>query len=90
MTKNQQLKKIIDAHMKAIESGTFDDLTVKNREELITALKAGYTFKALIEEIEIRYCSITSIITARHFKHLSEAYKRAIRKGFKIGILPSL
>lgn len=75
-------KQIIDAHIEARLTNTFNEKVVSSRQELIDALHEGYTFKKLVEEIEIRFISVTSIVSMVTFKHMSQAYKQGIRKGF--------
>jgi hypothetical protein len=76
-------KSIADAHIQARLNGTFDDPTVKNREELIQQLKEGKTFSQLLDQIEIKFTSITSILLSRKLFHQSQNYKKGVYKGFK-------
>jgi hypothetical protein len=78
-----ETKMIADAHLLAKETGLFTDPVISNRDELIQALKQGQTFSKLMNEIEIRFVSVTSLIVALNLKHNTEAYKKGIYKGFK-------
>jgi len=80
-----QTKAIADAHIKALESGVFNDTEIKNKAELLEAMRQGYTFYEVLHQIEIRYASTTSIMINRLglSRHVTEAYKKAIYKGFK-------
>lgn len=80
---SKQTKAIADAHIKARLDGVFDDPEVKTREELIAMLKQGKTFSQLMDNIEMRYTSITSIILSRRFFHQSQNYKAGVYKGFR-------
>jgi hypothetical protein len=66
---SKQAKAIADAHIK---------------EELIEALLSGKTFSELLEEIEMRFTSITSILLSRQLFHQSNNYRSGVYKGFKI------
>lgn len=79
-TKSQ--KAIIDAHLAAKQGESFKCRPIKSTGDLLEALKAGETCQALLEEIEYRECSVTSILTSNIFDHMSENYKRDVRRGF--------
>jgi hypothetical protein len=81
-----QVKAIAIAHIHAKIHGKFDDPNVTSVEELHEQLLQGKTFSALLESIEIRFCSISSILTANHFNYTSESYRRGVYKGFKIAL----
>lgn len=98
MTKriSKKVKAIADAHLEAKLRGSFDDPRVASKEEVIASLSAGKTLSAVLEQIEIRFCSITSIILASNVLrlngdvgHLSANYKRDVYRGFK-ALLPNL
>lgn len=74
---------IANAHMSAKVSGKFDDPEIKSKDELYAALYDGKTFSKLMEEIETRFCSISSILGTTMLSHMSESYKAGIRKGFR-------
>lgn len=76
-------RQIADAHMRANREGSFTNPVVNSEEELYTALRNGETFEHVYKEIVFRYASITSLMLANVLDHESEAYKRAVYKGFK-------
>lgn len=76
-------KQIADAHMRANREGSFTNPVVNSKEELYTALRNGETFEHVYKEIVFRYASMTSLMLANVLDHESEAYKRAVYKGFK-------
>jgi hypothetical protein len=78
-----ETKMIADAHLLAKETGLFNDPVISNRDELIQALKQGQTFSKLMNEIEIRFVSVTELMVAHNLNHNTEAYKKGIYKGFK-------
>jgi hypothetical protein len=80
----KETKQIADAHIKARIDGTFDDLDVSSREELIQALRDGKTFSRLLEVIELDFTSITSILLSRKLFYQSKNYINGVYKGFKI------
>jgi hypothetical protein len=81
-------KKIADAHLAAKVSGEFDNPVVVGREQLVEQLKAGKTFKAFLDEVETRFCSVGSLVLAspQLLGHQSKAYKANVYRGFKIGL----
>jgi hypothetical protein len=79
-----QTKAIADAHIKARLNSSFDDPQVTTKEEMIDALLQGKTFSALLDTIEMRFTSITSILLSRSLFHQSDNYKSGVYKGFKI------
>jgi len=79
-----QIKAIADAHIKARIDNSFDDPKASTIEEIRSLLVDGKTLQGVLEEIEIRYCPITSIFIARQMKHSSKAYVSGVYKGFKI------
>jgi hypothetical protein len=81
---SKETKAIADKYIQAAIDGKFDDVKIKNPAELKQALKDGKVIKALLDEIEIRYVSITSIMMNRMLLHQSAAYRNGIYKGFKI------
>jgi hypothetical protein len=83
-TKTQ--KAIVDAYLAARASNKWDDGCPVNGtpQSLREALVSGKVYKEIMDEIEIRYTSITSIILASTtFSHLSNSYKAGIRTGFR-------
>lgn len=79
----KETKKIADNHLLAKQTGLFNDPVISSKDELIQALKQGQTFSKLMDEIEIRFVSVTSLMMAHLLDHNSEAYKKGIYKGFK-------
>jgi hypothetical protein len=80
-----QTKAIADAHIEAMRVGVFKDTDIKTKDELLEAMRQGYTFYEVLHQIEIRYASMTSLMINRFglSVHPTEAYKKAIYKGFK-------
>jgi len=98
MTKriSTKVKAIADAHLEAKLRGSFDDPRVTTRDEVIASLLAGKTFSEVLSQIEIRFCSITSIMLASNvlrlngdIGYLSANYKKDVYRGFK-ALLPNL
>ena len=81
---SKQAESIADAHIQARLNGTFDNIVVSTKEELIQSLKDGKTFSGLLDRIEMKYTSITSILLSRKMFHNSQNYKSGVYKGFKI------
>lgn len=79
-----QIKAIADAHIKARMDSSFDNPRASTIEEIKNFLMEGKTLEGVLEEVEIRYCPITSIFMARQMKHSSKAYVKGVYMGFKI------
>jgi len=79
-----QIKAIADAHIKARIENSFDNPKVTTIEEIKSLLVDGKTLQGVLEEIEIRYCPITSIFLSRKLQHTSKSYVSGVYKGFKI------
>lgn len=80
---NPHVKAIADAHLEARLTGKWDNPQVTTKAEILSALNDGKTFEQVMNEIEVRFASITSIIMGRTLGHASASYKSAIYKGFK-------
>ncbi len=78
-----EVKKIADAHIEAKLSGSWNPAPIIDSYDLLEKVKSGYTYQGLLEEIEIRYVSITSLILASALNYRTDAYVKAIYKGFK-------
>lgn len=78
-----QIKAIADAHIEARKTGQFDNPRVTTAREVFAQLRAGKTFEEVIKQIEIRYCSIGSILMSTQLSYTSQAYKSSVYKGFK-------
>lgn len=78
----KQIKAIADAHIAAKASGKFDDIPVATKEEAIFLLLAGKTFSEALRQVEVRYCSIGSIIISE-LDYVSANYRNGVYKGFK-------
>lgn len=78
-----EVKAIADAHIEARRTGSFDNPECSTKEELLTLLQEGKTFQKLLEEIEIRYCTVTSILAGSMLSHTTGTYKTGIYRGFK-------
>ena len=85
MTKriSKQVKAIADAHIEAKANGTFDNPSVSTREEVIKALRDGKTFEQVLHQVEVRFCSVTSIILSGTFDYKSNGYRSGVYRGFK-------
>ncbi len=70
-------------HIEARKNSSFDLETVSTKEELKQALLDGKTIAKLLDEVEMRYTSITAIILSHSLFHESKNYKAGVNKGFK-------
>lgn len=80
---SKEAKAIADAHIQARVNNTFDNPTFSSAAELIALLRQGKTMSKVLDEIEYRYCSITTLLLSSHFDHRSASYKSNVYKGFK-------
>jgi hypothetical protein len=76
-------KRIADAHIQARINNSFTDPQVSTKEELLQKLHEGETFLELLREVELRYCSVGSMMLSAVMNHASNNYKQAVYKGFK-------
>lgn len=81
---SKHVKAIADAHIAARLNGTFDDIKVTTKDEIISALNEGKTFSKLLDEIEFRFLPIITILLSKTMYHQSATYKKGVYKGFKI------
>ena len=79
----KQIKAIADAHIAAKASGKFDDIPVATKEEAIFLLLAGKTFSEVLRQVEVRYCSIGSILSSNLLENTSDNYRKGVYNGFK-------
>jgi hypothetical protein len=79
-----KFNEIVSAHIEARVNNKFDDPAVNCKDDVISCLMDGKTFSAVMDQIEIRFCSVTSLIIARAVDHRTDAYRRQVRKGFKV------
>lgn len=80
---NKETKAIADAHIKARISGHFDTCTLETKEQVIQALREGKVIEHVMNQVEIRFCTITSALTARMLQHECKAYRQQVYRGFK-------
>lgn len=81
---SKEAKAIADAHIQARRNNDFTNPEVTTKEELIDKLHEGETFEALLREIEVRFCSVGSVMMSSIMNHTSNNYKAAVYKGFKL------
>jgi hypothetical protein len=81
---SKELKAIADAHIEARKTGNFNPKEFnRSKKALIQNMKDGHTYEALIDQIEISFCSVTTLIIGAVLGAESKAYKAGIYKGFK-------
>lgn len=80
---SKQVKAIADAHIEAKITGKFLEQHVTNKDELLQSIVEGYTYKQLLDLVEVNYVTITSQLTSTLLGHVSDAYKKQVYKGFK-------
>jgi len=80
---SKKVKAIADAHIEAKITGNFSEQRVTNKAELLQSIVDGYTYKQLLDLVEINYVSITSQMMSSVVGHITDAYKKQVYKGFK-------
>jgi hypothetical protein len=80
---SKKVKAIADAHIEAKITGKFLEQPVTNKAELLQSIVDGYTYKQLLDLVEINYVSITSQMMSSVVGHITDAYKKQVYKGFK-------
>lgn len=77
-------KSIADAHIDSMVANIYDDPTLDGSlDSLRVALSDGKTIRYLMEGIVTRNVSITSQIMSKAMGYTSDAYNKAVYKGFK-------
>jgi hypothetical protein len=80
-------KAMVEAHLKANESGVWDfpytSNELKTTEDIKKAIEDGKTVQRLHQEISFRFCNTTANILQSMFKHQSQSYVRDYTNGFK-------
>jgi len=80
---SKKVKAIADAHIEAKITGKFLEQHVTNKDELLHSIVDGYTYKQLLDLVEVNYVTITSQLTSTLLGHVSDSYKKQVYKGFK-------
>lgn len=80
---SKKVKAIADAHIEAKMTGKFLEQNIANKEQLLQSIVDGYTYKQLLDLVEVNYVTITSQLTSTLLGHVSDAYKKQVYKGFK-------
>jgi chaperone required for assembly of F1-ATPase len=81
---SKETKAIADKYITARQNNVFHPLTATTREEVIQGIMRGEVYEEVLNQIEVRYCSITSTLIGRQFAHTTQAYRGSIYKGFKV------
>ena len=79
----KKVKVIADAHIEAKLKGEFDNPYVATKQDLIKELEDGKTFRSLLDNIEARYCTITSMLLSSTALGVSKSYTKGVYDGFK-------
>jgi hypothetical protein len=80
---SKKVKAIADAHIEAKITGKFLEQHVTNKDELLQSIVDGYTYKQLLDLVEVNYVTITSMMMSSLIGHVSDSYKKQVYKGFK-------
>ena len=80
---SKQVKAIADAHIEAKITGKFVGQPVTNKDELLHSIVNGYTYKQLLNLVEINYVTTTSLMMSSVIGHITDAYRKQVYYGFK-------
>jgi hypothetical protein len=80
---SKKVKAIADAHIEAKITGNFSEQHVTNKDELLQSIVDGYTYKQLLNLVEINYVTTTSLMMSSVVGHITDAYRKQVYKGFK-------
>jgi hypothetical protein len=80
---SKQVKAIADAHIEAKITGNFLGQPVTNKAELLDSIVQGYTYKQLLNLVEINYVTTTSLMMSSVIGHITDAYRKQVYYGFK-------
>ena len=80
--KRKETNKWADAHIEAMcGSRAFNEMP-GTKEEILSGLESGKVYRELLEEIEIRYVPVGTIMGTRLLGRASKNYIAGIRRGF--------
>lgn len=79
---SKKVKAIADAHIEAKMTGKFLEQNVANKEQLLQSIVDGYTYKQLLDLVEVNYVTITSQMLVS-VGYVPDSYKKQVYKGFK-------
>ena len=81
---SKQVKAIADAHIEAKMTGKFLEQHVTNKDELLQSIVEGYTYKQLLDLVEVNYVTITSQLTSTflgmYLMHIRNKYTKDSKK----------
>jgi hypothetical protein len=80
---SKKVKAIADAHIEAKITGNFSEQHVTNKDELLQSIVDGYTYKQLLNLVEINYVTTTSLMMSSVVGHVTDAYRKQVQNGFK-------
>jgi hypothetical protein len=80
---NKKVKAIADAHIEAKITGKFLEQHVTNKDELLQSIVDGYTYKQLLNLVEINYVTTISLMMSSVIGHVTDAYRKQVYYGFK-------
>jgi hypothetical protein len=80
---SKKVKAIADAHIEAKITGNFSEQHVTNKDELLQSIVDGYTYKQLLNLVEINYVTTTSLMMSSVIGHVTDAYRKQVQNGFK-------
>jgi hypothetical protein len=80
---SKKVKAIADAHIEAKITGNFSEQHVTNKDELLQSIVDGYTYKQLLDLVEINYVTTTSLMMSSVVGHVTDAYRKQVQNGFK-------
>lgn len=79
----ENTKIVADKHIAAKLNNSFDDIEVKNMDEVLLYIAHGKTFSKLMNYVESKNSSIGSSLLSGVFNYNSDNYKNSIYKGFQ-------
>jgi hypothetical protein len=80
---SKKVKAIADAHIEAKITGNFSEQHVTNKNELLQSIVDGYTYRQLLNLVEINYVTTTSLMMSSVVGHITDAYRKQVQNGFK-------
>lgn len=80
---DHKIKQITEKHVTARKTGSFNDIPVRNKKNVATAIICGYTFDSVLRRIEVDNCSLLSLFLARRLRIITLGYRVSVYNGFK-------
>ena len=81
---SKELKAIADRHVQAKAENKWNTKAVSTVQELAQAMKDGHTYPLVLDNVEITYCPIGTLLGEALLGVKSKTYMASIYRGFRL------